>query len=87
MKVQLGRKRAIRVTAIAVFALAICIGLLGGGQRASAGLPTIAPGQTQADSQVEGKLYRHLGNAVKGSSSDTRLRVIVHMPDQVDLNT
>src|SRR5207253_8650285 len=73
------RKRRAGVVALLAFAAALSLGVLGAGRQAEAGASARLP----LSSAVASKLYGHL----KDAPSDTRMRAIVHLRDQVDLST
>jgi subtilisin family serine protease len=73
-----------RLFALAALGLAmICLALLGN-QSAAAGVPT---GSASAVTGTASKLYGQLTDVVARADQNARLRVIVHMRDQVDLST
>ncbi len=83
----LGPKRLISWAMLGVAAL--CLGLVGS-QSASAGMPTGKAGASVSASAAVasgGKLYGQLNDLAARSDQNARLRVIVHMRDQVSLTT
>jgi hypothetical protein len=81
-----GVKKFARLVAPVALGLAVCAGLLATGPQASAGVPAAGRSGAQGTA-AQSKLYGKLQETVKNSSADTRLRVIVHMRDQLDMST
>lgn len=84
--------RVTRLSVSLAVGLAACAMLLASGPAASAGVPTTAPtasrpSQTSSTGSIApGKLYGKLGQDIKQKSASDRMRVIVHLRDQVDLS-